>query len=203
MNDDRSLRVLRLDASARSSASRSRAMADRFLGMLPAGAQVRHRDLAREAPPFLDEAWVEANFTAPEARDGAQRAALAGSDALVDELLATDLLLIATPMYNFGIPAVLKAWIDQIARVGRTFRYGARGPEGLVPHTRAVVLLATGGTPVEGELDLVVPYLRQVLRFVGIDDLTVLSVAALEGLDDPEPVLRAAALGTPVEVDAA
>ena len=120
----RPMRVLRVDASARIEGSITRKLADRMIdGMrdrIP-GLSVTRRDLA-QGLPFVDDAWVNANLTDPDVRDESQRHTLAVSDALVAEVMAADVWVIATPIYNFGVPASLKAWIDQIARARLTFR---------------------------------------------------------------------------------
>ena len=170
-------RILHIDASARREGSITREIGAELVAALAAsgGAQVTRRDLAVEAPGFVDGAWVAANFTAPDDRDAAGRQRLAGSDALVDELMDADVLVLGAPIYNFGVPAVLKAWIDQIARVHRTFRYTAEGPKGLLERKKAYVVVASGGTQVGSEIDFATPYLRHVLGFVGITDVEFVS----------------------------
>jgi FMN-dependent NADH-azoreductase len=176
------LRVLRVDASARVEGSVTRQMADRLVDGLAArmgGLDVSRRDLA-QGLPFVDADWVAANFTDPETRSAAQRQTLAGSDALVDEVKAADVWVIATPIYNFGVPASLKAWIDQIARARLTFRYTEQGPEGLLLNKKVYILMATGGTEVGGAIDFATPWLKFVLGFLGITDVEV--VAADRGM---------------------
>ncbi len=113
--------ILRLDASARRDGSVTRDLTSRILARFPQ-ADVTTRDLA-DGLPLIDAAWVAANFTPEADRDAAQRAALALSDTLIAEVRAADTLVIGLPIYNFGVPATLKAWIDLIARAGVTFRY--------------------------------------------------------------------------------
>lgn len=175
------LRVLRVDASGRQEGSVTRQLADRFV----AGLAARHaeilvtrRDVA-DGLPFVDAAWIAANATDPEARDAAQRQALAGSDALVREVREADVLVIATPIYNFGVPASLKAWIDQIARARLTFRYTETGPVGLLTGKKAYLLVASGGTPVGGAIDFATPWLKFVLGFLGIGDVEVVAAERL------------------------
>ena len=171
------LRVLRIDASARIEGSVSRQLADLMLadlaGRVPGVSLVR-RDLATGLP-LIDAAWVSANLTDPDARNAAQRQALAKSDELVAELTAADVLVIATPIYNFGVPASLKAWIDQVARARLTFRYTEYGPEGLLTGKKAYVLAATGGTEVGSTIDFATPWLKFVLGFLGITDVEVIA----------------------------
>lgn len=175
------LRVLRVDASGRQAGSVTRQLADRFLVALAQRHDeilVTRRDVA-EGLPFVDAAWIGANATDPQARDAAQRQALAGSDALVREVQAADVLVIATPIYNFGVPASLKAWIDQIARARLTFHYTDSGPEGLLTGKRAYLLMASGGTPVGGAIDFATPWLKFVLGFLGITDVEVVAAERL------------------------
>jgi FMN-dependent NADH-azoreductase len=171
------LRVLRVDASARGEPSVTRQLADlmlRELGERAPGVSVARRDVAAGLP-FVDAAWVGANQTEPDVRDAAQRQALAKSDELVAEVMAADVLVIATPIYNFSVPASLKAWIDQIARARLTFRYTEHGPQGLLAGKKAYVLVATGGTEVGSGIDFATPWLKFVLGFLGITDIEVIA----------------------------
>ncbi len=168
--------ILRLDASARHAGSRSRSFADAVLAAL-ASTDVTTRDLAAGVPQ-ITEAYTSGTFKAPEDRTDDERAALALSDALLAELQAADTLVIATATYNFNIPASLKAWIDQITRAGRAFRYTETGPVGLLTGKRAVVLRASQGTPTGAEHDFATPYLTFALGFIGITDVTFLDVPA-------------------------
>jgi FMN-dependent NADH-azoreductase len=171
------LRVLRVDASARVDGSVTRQLADRLLAELASragGVSVTRRDVA-QGLPFVDADWVAANLTDPDVRDAAQRETLAGSDTLVEEAQAADVWVIATPIYNFGVPASLKAWVDQIARARLTFRYTEQGPQGLLQNKKVYILVATGGTQVGSEIDFATPWLRFVLGFLGITDVEVIA----------------------------
>ena len=165
--------VLRVDASARKSTSSSRALTDALMAKLAADETIV-RDAA-DGISFVTEDWVNANFTDEVDRSDGQKAILSESDALVDELLAADTLVIGTPVYNFGIPASLKAWIDMIARARKTFQYTPTGPEGLLKGKKAYVLMASGGTEIGSEIDFASGYLRHVLGFVGITDVTIIA----------------------------
>ena len=172
------LRVLRVDSSARRDGSLTRQVADALIERIGAGgrpAEVTVRDLAAAAPALVDAAWVDANFTPMVQRSAAQRAALAESDALVAELAAADLLVIGVPIYNFGVPAALKAWADMVARARLTFRYTENGPEGLLRGKRAYLVVASGGTAVGSEIDFATGYLRHVLGFLGIEDVQIIA----------------------------
>jgi len=164
--------VLRLDSSGRTEGSVSRELTGRIAARFAheAGAAVTRRDLAAGLP-LIDEDWITANFTPAAQRSEAQRATLALSDGLVAELAAADILVLGVPIYNFGVPAALKAWIDLVCRAGLTFRYTAEGPEGLLRGKRAIVALASGGTEMGAEIDFASGYIRHVLGFIGITDV--------------------------------
>jgi len=170
--------ILRIDSSARYTGSQSRELASRLVEVLagegPNASRVVTRDLAASQPEFIDEAWIGASFTDPDARTPEQKARLAVSDALVDELEAADILVIGAPIYNFGVPAALKAWVDQVARARRTFKYTETGPVGLLTGKKAYVIVTSGGVPVGSEVDYASRYLKQVLGFLGIHDVTVI-----------------------------
>jgi FMN-dependent NADH-azoreductase len=133
---------------------------------------VIYRDLAAHPPKPIDAAWVGSNFTPETARTPDQKAALQLSDELIAELEKADEYVFGVAMHNFGVPSVLKLWIDQIARSGRTFSYGADGPKGLLQGKKATIVIASGGvyelgTP-SGVMNFVEPYLKAVLGFLGI-----------------------------------
>ncbi len=174
-------KLLEISASARSASSASRQLTRDLIAALDArhgDVQVTRRDLAKGVP-LIDEAWVEANFTPEESRTDSQRETLAFSDALVAELKDADILVIGTPLYNFSIPAALKAWIDMIARARLTFRYTENGPEGLLEGKKAYVVMATGGVPAGSPADFATPYLRHALAFIGITDVEFIAADRL------------------------
>jgi FMN-dependent NADH-azoreductase len=170
--------ILRIDASMRREGSVSRELADRYIATRP-GAKVITRDLARTPLPQIDAAWIGANFTDRADRTAAQRDTLALSDTLIGELRAADTIVIGLPVYNFGVPAALKAWIDLVARARETFRYTESGPEGLLRGKRAVILMASSGVTSDSVVDFATPYLRHVLGFLGIADVEVIAADAL------------------------
>ena len=169
--------VLHIDASARTQDSLSRQLSARAVAQQDASEIIR-RDL-NEGLPFLTEDWAIGTFTPAENRSAAQIEALTLSDQLVEEIQRADTIVIGTPIYNFSIPAVLKAWIDQIARAGVTFQYGENGPEGLLKNKKVVVTVSSGGTVVGSDYDLATPYLKLALGFLGITDVTFLVKADL------------------------
>ena len=170
------INILRLDASASPGDSSSRNLGDFLIKQLELGnpqAEMRSRDLNQDLS-FIDSNWITANFTASDDRDAAQSARLAFSDQLIDELNWADHIVLTTPMYNFGIPATLKAWVDQVCRAGVTFRYGANGPEGLLKGKSVDIIITTGGAPLNSPVDFVSGYLKQVFEFIGIEDINII-----------------------------
>lgn len=135
------------------------------------GAAVKVRDLGLAPHPAMDEAALGALFTPADKRSAEQAERVAQNDALIDELQAQDVIVIATPMINFAVPTQLKNWIDAVARAGTTFTYTANGPEGLVKGKKVYVVVATGGKHVGQPTDGITPYLRTVLGFLGMTDV--------------------------------
>lgn len=170
--------VLHINSSVRQNGSLSRQLGAEFVAKWqeanPSGTVVT-RDLAASPVPHLTEQMMGAYFTPAEQRNADQAHTIKTSDALVDELLAADTIVIGAPMYNFSVTSGLKAWIDHVARAGRTFKYGANGPEGLVSGKKVYVFVASGGVYSEGPAaayDHVTTYLRSVLGFLGMTDVT-------------------------------
>lgn len=180
--------ILRIDASARRTGSVSRDLTDRIIQRLGSSTVVT-RDLAQPLPQ-IDQDWVEANFTPADNRSAAQKNRLALSDTLIAELRAADTLVIGVPVYNFGVPAAFKAWVDQVARVGETFHYTENGPVGLLEGKRAVIAYASGGVVIGSEYDFVSGYLRQLLGLIGITEVTFISADQMAV--DPDNSLKAA-----------
>jgi FMN-dependent NADH-azoreductase len=169
--------MLMIEISPRGLDSASRAVADtlaaRLCSLYPS-AQLVRRDLATEPLPHLDGTTLRAISTKDPDEAARLHEAARLSDALTDELLASDLLVTATPMWNFGIPSALKAWIDLVVRPGRTFQYAEGGVRGLAKDKRAILVLASGGVFTDGpwqSWDYVEPYLRQILGFIGVTDV--------------------------------
>ena len=178
--------ILEISASARSEGSMSRLLTRDLLQAL----EDRHGDITvtrrnvAEGLPFVDADWVVATNTPEEERSEAQRRKLAFSDELVQELMAADILVIGAPIYNFSVPASLKAWIDMIARVRLTFRYTENGPVGLLEGKKAYVLTPSGGVPVGSPVDFATPYLRHALGFVGITDVHIVGAQGADRGND-------------------
>lgn len=169
--------VLNIQASARHDGSVTRQLSDKILTEIAADQTIT-RDLATGLP-LLDAAWLAANFTLADDRTDVQRETLALSDSLITEIKQADTIVIGSPVYNFSVPAVLKAWIDQIARVGVTFKYTPDGPVGLLSGKRAIIVIASGGTPVGSDIDFASGYLKHIMGFIGITDVTIIAADAL------------------------
>jgi FMN-dependent NADH-azoreductase len=174
-------RILRIDASASINTSNSKKLGDELMNKLEAlhpGAIVQQRDL-NQGIDLIDESWVGANFTPVDQRSEAQQQRLAFSDQLIDEIKQADAMVLTTPMYNFGIPATLKSWIDLICRAGVTFQYSADGPVGLIKNKRLDIIITTGGVSLHSPLDFVTGYLEQVFRFIGIENINIIAAEAM------------------------
>lgn len=180
------IRVLEVSASARSAESASRELTRDLINALDDRydtVQTVRRDLS-DGIPFVDEAWIEANFTPAESRTDKNHEALAFSDSLVAELKNADVLVIGVPLYNFSIPATLKAWIDMISRARLTFRYTDSGPKGLLESKKAYLVVATGGVPIGSTMDFATPYLKHALGFIGINDVEIIAADRLNSQAD-------------------
>lgn len=183
-------KILRVDASMRTEGSVSRSLADKLISKLATEGEttVTERDLANGVD-IITEAWIGANFTDPADRSPEQVATLAASDTMVHELKDADSIVIATPVYNFHLPAALKAWIDMIARARETFRYTEAGPEGLLTGKKVYVVVTSGGTVLGSEIDFITGWLTYVLNFVGLTDITFIDSSGL--MFDEEKVVKA------------
>jgi len=184
--------ILRLDASASPGQSGSQIIGNQLIErvtQLSPNFELQQRDLNSGAE-FIDSDWITANFSAAEDRDNQAEQRLAYSDELITELQWADHILLTTPMYNFGVPATLKAWIDQVCRAGITFRYTANGPEGLLRRKHADIVITTGGAPLESPVDFVSGYLRQVFAFIGITDVNIIGADRMN-MNDEESLARA------------
>ncbi len=159
--------------------------------------RVIERELARTPLTFIDLDWIAGAFSPPEHHNENHKRALALSDELVAEIQAADEIVVATPMYNFAVPAALKAWIDHVVRAGKTFHYTAAGrPEGLLAGKKVVAIIACGGSYKEAgltALDHEVPYLRFIFGFMGITDVQFIQAsgtgAVAQGRISPEEFL--------------
>lgn len=170
--------ILHIDSSAKLDGSATRTLTAEAIRAIQAkdpAASVVYRDLTRSPLPHISPEYLGGIFGNPAL---ASHETVQRSDGLIEELFAADIIVIGAPMYNFGIPSQLKAWIDNICRAGKTFRYTAEGkPEGLLKNKRAIVATAHGGVYSEGPMvayDHVGPYLQQLLGFLGVSDVQII-----------------------------
>ncbi len=186
--------ILIVESSPRGSESASRKLTSKVRERLEIQypeARVIERDLAKDKLPHLDQPTLKAMTTQDPVEVESLKEAAYLSDQLIDELLLSDLLVIACPMWNFGIPSSLKAWIDHVVRAGKTFNYAGVAVEGLAKGKKAILVLASGGVFSEGpwkSWDSVEPYLRQILGFIGIDDVQTVRA---EGMNIPPLAIHA------------
>ena len=171
------MRILRIDSSAKTKTSESRRLTDRIIDGLQANVkspEVTVRDL-NERLPQVDNTWIDANNTPADDRTDEQRKTLALSDKLVGEIEVADTLIIGVALYNFSISASLKLWIDLVCRARKTFAYLDGSPKGLMTGKKAIVCFASGGTKFGSDIDFASGYLRHILSFIGITDVTFIS----------------------------
>jgi FMN-dependent NADH-azoreductase len=176
--------ILTITASIRPDGeSVSRGLGQRLVDGLAAktGASVTTRDLATNDIPYVSAERFAANLTPAAERTPEQAELAAYADALIAELQAADTIVIASPVYNFGPPATLKAWADLVARNGTTFRYTATGPEGLLTGKKAYLAIASGGTPMGSDIDFMSRWLIFFLGFIGITDVEMVAADGIMG----------------------
>lgn len=177
--------VLHINSSARSEGSSTRVLGQYLIEAL--GQPVVGRDLGQLPLPAISaEDLIGVHGSAESSRPSLQLA-LAMSNQLIDELKAADTLILAAPMYNFGIPVVLKQWIDAICRVDVSFKYTQQGPVGLLGIKRAYVITSSGGTPIGSEIDFVSRYLEHICRFIGIEEVMHIDASGSKGT--PETII--------------
>lgn len=174
-------RALVITSSILAENGASNALANRFIEQANASndIEVTQRDVVKNALPHLDISELGAWQVAAAERNAEQQALAACSDELLAELRANDVLVIAVPMYNLGIPSQLKAWFDRVLRAGETFRYTESGPQGLVEGKRAIILAARGGQNAGTELDSQTPHLKTMLGLMGIKEVDVVYAEGL------------------------
>jgi len=167
------MNILQINSSIFANGGQSTLLANSFVAQLAQeqGARVTVRDLALEPLPHLDAERFAAFLTKPDDRTPVQQAAVDYSDRLIDELRAADVIVIGVPMYNFGIPSQLKAWFDQVARAGVTFRHTEKGAEGLLKGKKTYVFSTRGGQYAGTERDSETTHVRDFLALLGLTDL--------------------------------
>lgn len=175
-------KILHIISSPRGDASMSIKLGNAIIEKLQTAypdSQVKEHDLLKDRFPHLDEMHIASFFTPEENRSAQNKEAIRPSDEAIQEINDADIIVIGTPLFNFGIPSSLKAWIDHIARAGVTFKYDENGPEGLVKGKKVYVAMASGGIYSDGPMasyDFAVPYLKSALGFLGMTDITVYRV---------------------------
>ena len=184
------MKLLHIDSSPLYGRSISRELTSEFVTEWKAShpdGKVIYRDLNATTIPPIDAAWVGAVFAPEEALTAEQKQVIALSDSLLAELFEADEYVIGVPMHNFGPPSVLKLWVDQIARVGKTFRYVDGRPEGLIVGKKATFLIATGGIydaqTQMASFNFVEPYLRSLFGFLGLTDTTFLTAGGVQAVN--------------------
>ena len=171
--------ILHLTSSPRQEASISIKLGQAIVSQLQQqypGSTVKEVNLIQENFPHLDAPHLQSFFTPKESLTAADQEAIRYSNQAIGQLMEADFIVIGAPLYNFSIHSALKAWIDHIARAGITFRYSEQGPEGLVKGKKVYIAMASGAVYSEGTYqpyDFVVPYLKAVLGFLGMTDMTV------------------------------
>lgn len=184
--------ILHISASIQGDSSVSRALGTKLVERLSTnGANVTNRDLAADGLPFVSADRFAASGTPDAERTAAQRELAAIADTLIAELQAADTIVISSPIYNFGVPASVKAWADLVARAGTTFKYTENGPVGLLEGKRAYITVASGGTPVGSDSDHMTPWLKFFLGFLGISDIEVIAADGIMGAGGEEKIAAA------------
>src|ERR1700760_1306305 len=182
--------LLHVDSSPLYGRSVSRELTGAFVAQWKAShpdGTVVDRDLNSTSIPPVNAAWVGAAYTPEDARTPEQKELLSLSDTLIAELYQADEYVFGVPMHNFGVPSVLKLWIDQIARVGKTFSYADGAPKGLIKGKKATFIIATGGIydaqTQMASFNFVEPYLRSLFGFLGVTDTTFLTAGGTAALN--------------------
>ena len=182
--------ILHITSSIRGDDSVSTSLGNRLVAKL-AGKNVVTRDLAKNDLPFIDAERHAANLAPYADRSEAQHGLAKIADELIDELEAADTIVFSVPVYNFTIPATLKAWADLVARAGRTFRYTQNGPEGLLTGKTVYITAASGGTAIGSDIDFMSPWLKFFLGFLGMTDVRIVAADGIMGEGGEEKIAEA------------
>jgi len=185
-------KILHIISSPRGAASFSIKLGNAIVEKLKAAnleSVIKETNLTKMHFPHLEESHLVSFFTPPENRSPENNAAIKHSDEAIKDIMDADYIVIGAPLYNFGIHSSLKAWIDHIARAGVTFKYDSNGQEGLVKGKKVYIAMSSGGIYSEGMMsgyDFVAPYLKSVLGFLGMTDVTVVRAegTSLPGIQD-------------------
>ncbi len=187
--------ILHISASIRSGESISRGLGTTIVEGLAAktGAAITDRDLSANDLPFVDAARFEANLTPAAERTPEQAELAAIADTLIAELQDADTIVFSVPVYNFGVPAVVKAWADLVARAGTTFKYTESGPVGLLEGKKVYIAAASGGTPIGSDMDFMSSWLTFFLGFLGITDVEIVAADGIMSVDGEAKIAAAKA----------
>lgn len=182
--------ILHITASIRGDEGISNQLGNALVEGLAAksGATVAKRDLSKNDIPFVDADRFAANLAPADERTAEQADLAAIADTLIAELQAADTIVVSSPIYNFGVPAVVKAWADLVARAGTTFKYTENGPVGLLEGKKAYITIASGGTPVGSDIDFMSSWLKFFLGFLGISDVKVIAADGMMSQDGPAKI---------------
>ena len=185
--------ILHITASIRGDESVSNSLGTKLVEGFAAQhkASVTRRNLANNDLPFIDADRFAANLAPHADRTPEQTELAAIADALIEELQAADTIVFSVPIYNFGVPATVKAWADLVARAGTTFKYTENGPAGLLTGKKVYITAASGGTPVGSDMDFMTPWLKFFLGFIGITDVDVIAADGIMGAGGEEKIADA------------
>ena len=185
--------ILHITASIRGDESVSRSLGTRLVEGLAASknAAVVTRDLSKNDIPFVDAERFAANLAPYAERSSEQHELAKVADELIGELQDADTIVFSVPVYNFSVPATVKAWADLVARAGTTFRYTENGPEGLLTGKKVYVTAASGGTPLGSEIDFMSPWLKFFLGFLGMTDVELVAADGIMGEGGEEKIAEA------------
>jgi len=171
------MKIWHIDSSGRLENSHSRKLTRYMVDKLQNKSEkgVIYRDAGNgEGLEFVNDNIISALFIPEDERSNLQKNGLKLSDGVISEAVGSDLWVIGVPIYNFSMPATLKTWADMLARINVTFRYTEKGPEGLLKNKKVFAIITSGGTDIDSEIDFLTPWLRQYMKFIGIDDLTII-----------------------------
>ncbi|MFC3052112.1 FMN-dependent NADH-azoreductase [Kordiimonas pumila] len=186
-------KLLHITASIRGDKSISRTLSQKLVQKLSADTdfQIIERDLSKNDLPYVSESRFSANSTPKNERTQEQKELSVIADTLIEELQAADIIVLGIPVYNFGVPAVFKAWADLVARTGTTFKYTETGPVGLLQGKKAYLVLVSGGMPIGGDIDFMSPWVKFFLGFLGIKDVEMITADGIMGQDGEEKIQKA------------
>lgn len=183
-------KIYHVDASGRKYGSITRKLTKKLIEKIsPDHGEITYRDIS-QGMPFVNDTIISGYATSENDQTKGQREALALSNELIKELNDNEIYVFGVPIYNFSMPAAFKAWCDQVARVGITFKYTNFGPIGLLNGKKAYVVVSSGGTKIDSDIDFLTPWIRHYMNFIGISDLEIIGADGLN-LDREASILKA------------